>query len=100
MSHTRPDIAYAVSVVSQFMHSTSKKYMDAIYRVLKYLKSSYGKNLFFGRNKDYEIVGYTDADWAKNQTDRKSTYRYFTFVEKNLVTWRSKKQKVVVRSST
>ena len=64
LSHTRPDIAYAVSVVSQFMHSPSKEYMDAVYRVLRYLKSSLGKGLFFGRNNDYKITGYTDADWA------------------------------------
>ena len=100
LSYTRPDIAYAVSVVSQFMHSPSEDYMDAVYRVLRHLKSSPGKGLFFKRNNDYEITGYTDADWAVNQTDRKSTSGYFMFVGNNLVTWRSKKQKVVVRSST
>ena len=99
LSHTRPDIAYAVSVVSQFMHCPSKEHMDAVYRVLRYLKSSPGKGLFFGRNNDYKISGYTDADWAGDQTDRKSTSGYFMFVGKNLVTWRSKKQKVVARSS-
>ena len=72
--------------------------MDAVYRVLRYLKSSPGKGLFFGRNNDYKISGYTDADWARDQTDRKSTSGYFMFVGKNLVTWRSKKQKVVARS--
>ena len=99
LSHTRPDIAYTVSVVSQFVHSPSKDHMDAVYRVLRYLKSSPGKGLFFRRNNDYEITGYTDADWAGDQTDRKSTSGYFMFVGKNLVTWRSKKQKVVARSS-
>ena len=60
--------------------------MDAVYRVLRYLKSSPGKDLFFGRNKDYEIAGYTDTDWAGDQTDRKSTSGYFIFVGKNLIT--------------
>ena len=73
--------------------------MDAVYRVLRYLKSSPEKGLFFRRNNDYEITGYTYADWDGDQTDRKSTSRYFMFVEKNLVTWRSKKQKVVAKSS-
>ena len=99
LSHTRPDIAYAVSVLSQFMHSPGKIHMHAIFRVLRYLKSSPGKGLFFVRNNDYKITGYTDADWAGDQTDRKSTSGYFMFVGKNLVTWRSKKQKVVARSS-
>ena len=73
LSHTRSDIAYAVSVVSQFMHSPSKEHMDAVYRVLRYLKSSPGKGLFFWRNNDYRITEYTDADWTGDQTDRKST---------------------------
>ena len=60
--------------------------MDAVYRVLRYLKSSPGKSLFFGRNNDYEIAGYTDTDWAGDHTDRKSTSGYFMFVGKNLVT--------------
>ena len=88
-----------MSVISQFMHSPSKEHMNTVYRVLRYLKSSPGKGLFFGRYNDYNISGYTDADWAGDQTDRKSTSEYFMFVGKNLVTWRSKKHKVVARSS-
>ena len=45
-----------------------------------------------------KIKGYTDADWAGNITDRRSTSGYFTFVAGNLVTWRSRKQNVVARS--
>ena len=48
------------------MHSPSEEHTEAIHRVLRYLKSSPNKGLFFGRNKDYEIVGYTDTDWAKD----------------------------------
>lgn len=99
LSHTRPDIAYAVSIVSQFMHRPSAEHMEAVYRILRYLKYSPGKGLFFAKDGDLEINGYTNADWAGSQTDRKSTSGYFTFVESNPVTWRSKKQKVVARSS-
>ena len=99
LSHTRPDIAYAVSVVSQFMHSPGEEHMEAVYRILRYLKSAPGRGLLFSKNEVREITGYTDSDWAGDQTDRRSTSGYFTFVEGNLVTWRSKKQKVVARSS-
>ena len=99
LAHTRPDIAYAVSVVSRFMHAPSEDHMNAVYRILKYLKSSPGKGLFFGRNQELEVSGYTDEDWAGDRMDGKSTSGYFTFVAGNLVTWRSKKQKVVSRSS-
>lgn len=99
LSHTRPDIAYAVSVVSQFMQNPSEDHMGAVIRILRYLKSSPGKGLMFTKNAHLNIEGYTDADWAGNILDRKSTSGYFTFVGGNLVTWRSKKQKVVALSS-
>ena len=73
--------------------------MEAIYRILRYLKSAPGRGLLFSEKEVQDIKGYTDSDWVGNQTDRRSTSGYFTFVEGNLVTWRSKKQKVVARSS-
>ncbi|CAL9005654.1 unnamed protein product [Prunus brigantina] len=99
LSHTRPDIAYAVSVVSQFMHSPSEDHMGAVMRILSYLKVTPGKGLMFCKYGHTDVEGYTDADWAGSVTDRCSTSGYFTFVGGNLVTWRSKKQKVVSRSS-
>ena len=99
LSHTRPDIAFAVSVVSQFMHSPRASHHDAVLRILRYLKSAPGKGLFFARHDHLRVEAYTDADWAGSITDRRSTSGYCTFVGGNLVTWRSKKQNVVARSS-
>ena len=99
LSHTRPDISYAVSVVSQFMHAPSEEHMEAVYRILRYLKSVPRKGLLFSKNGISNIEGYTNSDWAGDQTTKRSTFGYFTFVEGNLVTWKSKKQKVVARSS-
>ena len=53
----------------------------------------------FSKNRDLEVVGYTNVDWAGFVTDRRSTSGYFTFVGGNLVTWQSKKQNVVSQSS-
>lgn len=99
LSYNRPDIAYVVSVVSRFMHAPSEDHMKVVYRILKYLNSSPGKGLFFGKNQDHGVNGYTNDDWGGDQTYGKSTSGYFTFVGGNLATWRSKKQKVVSRSS-
>ncbi|CAL8137817.1 unnamed protein product [Prunus armeniaca] len=99
LAHTRPDIAYAVSVVSQFMHSPSEDHTGAVTCILRYLKVTHGKGLMFSKYGHTNVEGYTDADWAGSATDRRSTSGYFTFVGGNLVTWRSKKQKVVSRSS-
>ncbi|XP_034674238.1 secreted RxLR effector protein 161-like [Vitis riparia] len=100
LSHTHLDIAYAASVVSQFMHNPSEDHMDAIIRILRYLNSSPGKGLLFSKNGHLRINGYTDANWAGNISDRRSTSGYFMFVCGNLITWRSKKQKVVALSSS
>ena len=81
------------------MHAPSEEHMEAVYRILRYLKSAPGKGLLFSKNGISNIEGYTDSDWVGDQTTRRSTSGYFTFVEGNLVTWKSKKQKVVARSS-
>jgi Reverse transcriptase (RNA-dependent DNA polymerase) len=99
LSHTRPDIAYVVGVVSQFMHDPKEEHMDAVMRVIRYLKGTLGKGITFRKNGHTNIEGYSDADLAGNLIDRKSIVGYFTFVGGNLVTWKSKKQSVVVLSS-
>jgi hypothetical protein len=73
--------------------------MDAVYRILRYLKGSPGKGLWFKKNGHLEVEGYCDADWASCPDDRRSTSGYCVFVGGNLVSWRSKKQPVVSRST-
>jgi len=90
LSHTHPDIAYAVSVGSQFMHFPRETNMEAVYCILRYLKSSLGKGLLFSQHDHLKIEAYTDADWDGSIMDRQSTSGYCTFVGGNLVTWRSK----------
>uniref|UniRef100_A0A5B6ZV70 Integrase catalytic domain-containing protein n=1 Tax=Davidia involucrata TaxID=16924 RepID=A0A5B6ZV70_DAVIN len=96
---TRPDISYAVSIVSQFMTSPRVPHLDAVIRILKYLKNAPGRGLLYRSSGHLRIEGYTDADWAGSPSDRKSTTGFCTFIGGNLVTWRSKKQSVVARSS-
>ena len=99
LAHTRPDIAFAVGIVSQHMHCPNEEHMGMVYRILRYLKSSPGKGIYFKRTAQRGITVYTDASWAGELTDRRSTTGYCSYVWGNLVTWRSKKQKVVARSS-
>ncbi|KZV44853.1 Cysteine-rich RLK (receptor-like protein kinase) 8 [Dorcoceras hygrometricum] len=73
--------------------------MEVVYKILRYLKGSPGKGLLFQKQNQRDIVAYTDADWASSISDRRSTTGYCTFLWGNLVSWRSKKQSVVARSS-
>lgn len=81
------------------MHNPRKSHIDAVIRILRYLKSSPGRGIMYMKHGHTEIEGYTDADWEGDISDRKSTSGYFSFVGGNLVTWRSKKHNVVVLSS-
>lgn len=62
LSHTRPDIAYAVSLVSQFMHSPSEDHMRVVVRILQYLKSSPRRGLMFKKNEHLRIEGFSNAN--------------------------------------
>ncbi|XP_070676412.1 uncharacterized mitochondrial protein AtMg00810-like [Malus domestica] len=77
----------------------SEDHMAAIMQILSYLKGAAGNGLIFKEHGHLEVKRYTDADWARNITDRRSTSGYFIFVGGNLATWRSKKQNVVARST-
>lgn len=80
LSHTRMNITYAVSFVSQFMHYPSKYHMSVAICILCHLKFSLGKGLMFMKNQHLHINGHTNSDWAWNITDRKSTSCYLIFV--------------------
>lgn len=78
LAHTWPNLTYALSVVSQFIHSPSEEHMNTI--ICIYLKSSLGKKLLFIKGDNLDTKGYTNADWARSIEDRRSTTGYFTFV--------------------
>ena len=99
LSHTRPDIAYAVSIVSQFMHNPKGVHLQAVHRILQYLKGTPGKGILFKKGEGLTLEAYSDADYAGSIVDRRSTSGYCTFLGGNLVTWISKKQNVAARSS-
>ncbi|WZZ44914.1 hypothetical protein YC2023_041173 [Brassica napus] len=96
---TRPDICFAVNQVSQHMQLPKEHHWRMVERLLMYLNGSPDQGVWMGCNGSTEVVGYCDADWAGDRADRRSTTGYCTFIGGNLVTWKSKKQKVVSCSS-
>ena len=83
---TRPDISYSVSLASQFMHSPTLVHWEIVKRILRYLKGSIGRGIIMKNNGLNHILAYTNANWAGNALDRKSTTGFCTFVGRNLVT--------------
>ncbi|RVW95625.1 Retrovirus-related Pol polyprotein from transposon TNT 1-94 [Vitis vinifera] len=97
---SRPDITYAVHVLSRFMHQPRKTHMEAAFRVVCYLKNAPGQGLFFSSNNDFRLRAYCDSDWAGCPLTRRSTTGYCVFLGPSLISWRSKRQKTVSLSST
>jgi len=102
---TRPDIAFAVTKLSQYNHKPRTSYLTAAKRVLRYLKSTITYGLQFSKDANsrrlgpYKLGGYTDADWARNPQDRKSISGYIFFLGAP-VSWKSKRQAIIATSTT
>ncbi|XP_061359687.1 uncharacterized mitochondrial protein AtMg00810-like [Gastrolobium bilobum] len=99
LTNTRPDISFAVQQLSQFVAHPMKPHFDAAMRVLKYLKGSPGKGIFFPSQNSLNLSGFADADWATCPDTRKSTTGFCVFIGSSLISWKSKKQSTVSRSS-
>ena len=82
LSYTKPNIAYVVAlgVVSQFIHDPKAEHLQAIQRILKYLKAIPRKGLLFKKGSNLIIEGYTDADYTRSPIDKRSTTSYCTFI--------------------
>ncbi|XP_070672510.1 secreted RxLR effector protein 161-like [Malus domestica] len=89
----------AGELLTHFMHAPTVTHLHVVKKILRYLKGSIRRGILMRNNGSTQIQGYTDADWAGNALDRKSTTGYCTFLVGNLVTWKSKKQNVIARSS-
>ncbi|KAG9457992.1 hypothetical protein H6P81_002500 [Aristolochia fimbriata] len=99
LSITRPDI-YAVHVVSQFMAAPRSVHYAAVLRILRYVKGTLLQGLLMSSASPLTLLAFSDADWAGDVTDHRSTTGYSLFLGYSPISWRSKKQSTVSRSST
>ncbi|KAA0036904.1 Retrovirus-related Pol polyprotein from transposon TNT 1-94 [Cucumis melo var. makuwa] len=97
---SRLDITYVVHIVSQFMAAPRTIHFTSMLRILRYIKGILGHGLQFSSQSSLVLSSYSDADWTGDPTDRRSTIGYCFYLGDSLISWRSKKQSVVSRSST
>lgn len=96
---TRPDISYPVHILSQFMHEPLIDHYDAALRVLRYLKGHPGQGLLLSADSDLQLYAYCDSDWASCPVSRRSLSGYFILLGHSPISWKTKKQTTVSRSS-
>ncbi|XP_010267875.1 PREDICTED: uncharacterized protein LOC104604981 [Nelumbo nucifera] len=93
---TRPDISYVVQQLSQYVHSPTQ---DHWHHVLKYLKGTPSRGLFCSSNNNLSLEAFCDTDWAACKESRKSLISYYIYLGSSLISWKTKKQSTVSRSS-
>ena len=100
LSHTRPDIAHSVSVVSRFMHNPSKHHHGAVKRIMRYVAGTIDFGIWYSKVSGFKLFGFTDSDWASCIDDRRSTSGYVFTLGSGAISWSSKKQDTVALSSS
>ena len=96
---TRPDIAFAVHVLSKFMHKPTSSHYQAGIRVLRYLAYCPHQGILLSRQSAANLTAYCDSDWAGCATTRRSTYEFCILLGSSPLSWKSKRQSVVARST-
>ena len=97
---TRPDIAFAVNKLSQFMHKPTSYQWLLVKRLLRYLCGSVNEGILLYRDSPQSLHAFSNADWAGNKDDFTSTSANIVYLGRNPISWSSKKQRSVARSST
>lgn len=96
---TRPDISYAISSLARFSSKPIKEHWIALKRLFRYLRGTVNHGIMYTKEGSSTCVGYSDADWAGDVNDRKSTSGYVFMLSGGAVSWRSQKQRCVALST-
>src|SRR5260221_8145031 len=100
MLGTRPDIAYAVTVMSQFAVNPSREHLDKALYICRYLACTPEYSLVYEGQSNQGLIAYTDSDWASDLIKRRSVTRFFIKLANGNISWQSHSQKTVAISST
>ena len=73
LTASRPDIAFSVDVCARFQSNPKESHLNVVKRIIKYVSGICDFGLFYSKESNVSLAGYSDADWASNTDDRKST---------------------------
>lgn len=96
---TRPDISFAVGLVSRFNENPSTSHVNAVKRILKYMRGTKSYGIFFPTNENLVLYAYSDADFAGCLDTRRSTTGYIFQIDRATISWASQRQKSVSKST-
>ncbi|CAM8911808.1 unnamed protein product [Rhodiola kirilowii] len=96
---TRPDLSHYVHILSQFMSAPTVDHLKAAKKLLRYIKQAPAQGLFFSASSKLALTAYCDADWAACPRTQRSTTGFYTLLSHSLISWKTKKQAIVSRSS-
>jgi hypothetical protein len=96
---TRPNLAFSIQILSQFMDKPRQPHLEAAHRVLRYIKQALTQGLIFSAKSDFHLKAFLDLDWASRLDTHRSITGFCVFIGDSLVSWKSKKQQTVSRSS-
>lgn len=97
---TRPDISYALGVVSRYMENPKEVHIKALKRIIRYVKGTRNYGIAFNSNSLYTFESYSDADYAGDRNTRRSTSGYICFLGDGPISWCSQQQRCVALSTT
>ncbi|XP_016193100.1 uncharacterized protein LOC107634029 [Arachis ipaensis] len=100
LTNTRPDISFAVNKLSQYLDCATTDHFKAALYILRYIKRAPASGIkFSAASSDLSLTGYSDSDWGTCPDTRRSVSGFCFFLGSSLVSWKSRKQTTVARSS-
>jgi hypothetical protein len=99
LTASRPDIAFSAGVCARFQANPIESHLTAVKCIIRYVNDTLSYGIWYSRETNLVVAGYSNADWAGNADDQKSTSGGCFYVENNLVAWMSKKQATISLST-
>ncbi|KAL5578540.1 hypothetical protein UlMin_020239 [Ulmus minor] len=99
LTASHPDLCYSVGVCARFQANPKESHLQAVKRIIRYVNGTLDYSLWYYMNTTTNLVGYSDADWARTIDDRKSTSGVCFYLGNNLVSWFSKEQNSISLST-